>query len=158
MPKLGSLLTAAFPSRTPEGQRVVLAIGACGGDVPSAYEFATELGFDNRHQLARTLMRAGLPPLEHLAGWAMVLNWVLRYEQEGATLCEIALETSRDPAVFYRLIKRLTGRVWTEVTALGVLWVITTVRQRYGYGPIPPGQNPLRRRSGDNERPLAKTQ
>jgi hypothetical protein len=136
--------------------RILLAVAACLGDVPSADEFASELEFDNRHQLARALMRSGLPPLEHIAGWAMVLGWVLRSEQEGTTLCEIALETSRDPAVCYRLVKRLTGRVWTEVTALGSGWVLATIRQQYGYGPIPAGQNPARRRSGDHERPLVK--
>lgn len=156
MPKLGSFLTTAFPARTPDGQRIVLAVAACNGDMPSTDEFAAELQFDNRHQLARTLMRAGLPPLEHIAGWAMVLSWVLRSEQEGTTLCEIALETSRDPAVCYRLVKRLTGRVWTEVTALGSGWLLSTFRQQYGFGPIPVGQNPARRRSGDYERPLAK--
>jgi hypothetical protein len=156
MAKLGSLLATAFPARTPDGQRILLAVAACQGDVPSADEFAAELQFDNRHQLARTLMRAGLPPLEHVAGWAMVLGWVVRCEQEGTTLCEIGLETSRDPAVCYRLVKRLTGRVWTEVTALGSGWVVTTIRQRYGYGPVPQTPTPTRRRSGDHERPLVK--
>ena len=156
MPKLGSLLTTAFPARTADGQRFVQAVAGRHGDVPSADEFAAELQFDNRHQLARMLMRAGLPPLEHVAGWAMVLGWVLRSEQEGATLCEIALETSRDPAVCYRLVKRLTGRVWTEVTSLGSGWVVATIRQQYGYGPVPAISNPTRRRSGDHERPLVK--
>jgi hypothetical protein len=156
MPKLGSLLTTAFPARTADGQRFVQAVAGRHGDVPSADEFAAELQFDNRHQLARMLMRAGLPPLEHVAGWAMVLGWVLRSEQEGATLCEIALETSRDPAVCYRLVKRLTGRVWTEVTSLGSGWVVATIRQQYGYGPVPAMPSPTRRRSGDHERPLVK--
>ncbi len=155
MAKLGSLLTIAFPSRTSEGQRIVLAVAGCGGDVPSADEFAAELQFDNRHQMARTLMRAGLPPLEHLAGWGMLLGWTLRTEQDGTTLCEIASESSRDPAVCYRLVKRLTGKVWSEVSSLGSAWVISTVRQRYGYGPTPV-LPPPRRRSGDHEHPLVK--
>jgi hypothetical protein len=156
MVKLGSFLAIAFPARTPDGQRIVLAVAACAGDVPSADEFAAELQFDNRHQMARALMRAGLPPLEHIAGWAMVLGWTLRAEQHGTTLFEIALERSRDPAVCYRLVKRLSGKVWTEVTALGSTWVITTIRQHYGFGPIPPLSLPVRRRSGDHDRPLAK--
>jgi len=154
MAKLGGLLTTAFPARTSDGQRIVLAVAACRGDVPSAEEFAAELQFDSRHQLARTLMRAGLPPLEHVAGWAMLLGWVLRSEEEGITLCEVALETSRDPAVCYRLVKRLTGRVWTEVTSLGSGWIVATIRQQYGYGPVPQAPSSSRRRSGDYE--LAK--
>jgi len=156
MSRLGSHLTIAFPARTPDGQRIVLAIAACHGDLPSADEFAAELQFDNRHQMARALMRAGLPPLEHIAGWAMVLGWTLRAEQDGTTLFEIAAESSRDPAICYRLVKRLSGRVWTEVAALGSTWVITTIRQHYGFGPIPPLSLPIRRRSGDHDRPLAK--
>ena len=156
MAKLGSLLTVAFPARTPDGQRIVLAVAACGGELPSADEFAAELQFDNRHQMARTLMRAGLPPLEHIAGWAMVLGWTLRTEQDGTTLCEIAAESRRDPAVCYRLVKRLTGKVWTEVSALGSIWVMTTIRQHYGFGPMPVLPPPTRRRSGDHDRPLVK--
>lgn len=156
MPRLGTLLTTAFPARTPDGQRILLAVAACMGDIPSADEFAAELAYDSRHQLARALMRAGLPPLEHVAGWAMVLGWALRCEQEGTTLCEIAIETSRDPAVCYRLVKRLTGRVWTEVMALGTTWVQSSIRQQYGYGPLPQTAGPSRRRSGDYDRPLAK--
>lgn len=157
MPRLPTLLNAAFPARTADGQRIVQAIAACGGDVPTADELAGQLGFDNRHQMARAMMRAGLPPLEHVSGWAMVLGWTARAEQEGTTLCEVALETSRDPAVCYRLVKRLTGKVWTEVTRLGSTWIITTIRQRYGYTPLTAAQMPTRRRSGDNERPLVKT-
>lgn len=156
MPRLGTLLTTAFPARTADGQRILLAVAACMGDIPSADEFAAELAYDSRHQLARALMRAGLPPLEHVAGWAMVLGWALRCEQEGTTLCEIAIETSRDPAVCYRLVKRLTGRVWTEVMALGTTWVQSSIRQQYGYGPLPQTAGPSRRRSGDYDRPLAK--
>lgn len=156
MSKLGSFLSTAFPSRTPDGLRVVLAVAACSGDLPSADEFAADLKFDNRHQMARALMRAGLPPLEHIAGWAMVLSWTLRAEQDGTTLCEIALESSRDPAVCYRLVKRLSGKVWTEITALGSTWVVATIRQHYGFGPIPVLPIPARRRSGDHDRPLAK--
>lgn len=156
MAKLGSLLSVAFPARTPDGQRIVLAVAACTGDVPSADEFAAELQFDNRHQMARTLMRAGLPPLEHIAGWAMVLGWTLRAEQDGTTLCEIASERDRDPAICYRLVKRLTGKVWTEVSALGSSWIIGTIRQHYGFGPTPALPTPTRRRSGDHDRPLVK--
>ncbi len=156
MAKLGSFLTIAFPSRTPEGQRIVLAIAACGGDLPSADEFAAELQFDNRHQMARTLIRAGLPPLEHIAGWGMVLGWTLRTEMDGTTLCEIANESQRDPAVCYRLVKRLTGKVWSEVSGLGSAWVIGAIRQHYGYGPTPALPPAPRRRSGDHDRPLVK--
>ncbi len=157
MARLNTLLQAAFPARTADGQRIVQAIAACGGDVPTADELAGQLDFDNRHQMARAMMRAGLPPLEHVSGWAMVLGWTARAEQEGTTLCEVALETDRDPAVCYRLVKRLTGKVWTEVTKLGSGWIISTIRQRYGYAPLTSAQMPTRRRSGDNERPLAKT-
>ena len=157
MPRLPALLSAAFPARTPDGQRILQAIAAVEGDVPTADELAVELGYDNRHQMARAMMRAGLPPLEHVSGWAMLLGWTARSEQDGITLCELAAEYKRDPAVCYRLTKRLTGKVWTEVVKLGTGWLVATVRQRYGYAPLTAAQVPTRRRSGDNERPLVKT-
>lgn len=150
------MLSAAFPARTPDGQRILQAIAAVHGDVPTADELAAELGYDSRHQMARAMMRAGLPPLEHVSGWAMLLGWTVRAEQEGITLSEIADEHQRDPAVFYRLTKRLTGKVWTEVANLGSGWIVATIRHRYGYAPLTAAQMPTRRRSGDNERPLAK--
>ena len=155
MAKLSTLLATAFPARTPDGQRIVQAIAAYSGDVPTADELAAELQYDNRHQMARAMMRAGLPPLEHVSGWAMLLGWTVRAEQEGITLCEAAFEANRDPAVCYPLTKRLTGKLWSEMTKLGTTWIIATIRQRYGYGPLTAAQLPTRRRSGDN--PLVKT-
>lgn len=157
MSRLSSLLSAAFPVRTADGHRILQAIAAVGGNVPTSDELAEELGYDSRHQLARAMLRAGLPSLEHVSGWAMLLSWTSRAEQEGVTLVDMAAEQDRDPAVCYRLTKRLSGKVWTEVARLGPNWLIATIRQRYNYGPLSAAQMPTRRRSGDNERPLAKT-
>lgn len=129
-------LLEAFPSRTPEGQAVIRAIASAGSARTSSDGFALRLGYGNRHQMARSLVRAGLPPLEEIVAWAAVAEWVLRCEGRQTTLCRISLSAARDPAVCYRRVKRLTGKTWREVMALGSVWILATIRSTYGYNGV----------------------
>ncbi len=139
MTLLFPLLKAAFPTASESGARILDALAAARGEVASAEVFALRLGYANRHRLARELAQAGLPPLEQLAGWTRTLWWVLRGEVYAESLCCSALEAARYPSACYRLVKRVTGRTWSEVRAKGSEWVVATIRERYGYGVVEGG-------------------
>jgi len=153
MPRLNGLLRTAFPASIAEADQIVTAVAARAGVVANAEQFAVGLGYDSRHQLARVLGRAGLPPLEQIAAWARALSWVLRWESQRHPLARMAQEAERDAAICYKLITRLTGRRWKEVAALGSGWVVMTIRQKYGFGPVPEPSAPTtgRRRSGEHQ-------
>jgi hypothetical protein len=157
MQQLATELLAAMPSRTADGQRILAAVARLEGELDTADRFALDLGYPSRHVLARALMRAGLPPLQQVANWALLLAWLLRCERGKTTLCWIAVTTGRDPAVCYRLVKRLTGHVWSEVVSLGTTWVSSIIRKQYGYPPLVTPLPGARRRSADFERPLVAT-
>ena len=153
MSRLDTLLRIAFPASLAEAEQIVAAVATGGGVIANAERFAVGLGYDSRHQLARVLGRAGLPPLEVIAAWSRVLDWVVRWESHGHALARMAQEAERDAAIYYRLITRLTSRRWKEVAALGSGWVVMTIRQEYGYEPIPdpPAAAASRRRSGEHQ-------
>jgi hypothetical protein len=131
MNTLSALLRGAFPFLDAGSRCILEGIARRAGELPSADTFATELGFTNRHQVARILTRAGLPPLEQLAAWSRLLLWLVMAEVEHKSLSQMALEAERDPAVCYRQVRQLTGRVWSEVLQLGPGWVVQTLLVRY---------------------------
>lgn len=139
MPLLFPLLEAAFPTATEPGARILEAVAIARGEVAPAEAFALRLGYPNRHRLAREMAQAGLPPLEQLGGWARTLWWVVRDEAYAESLCGSAIASARYPSDCYRLVKRMTGRTWTEVRALGSEWVVAAIRERYGYGVVGDG-------------------
>src|SRR3989442_12344034 len=100
---LANILNVALPSLTGE-TRAVLDVLACkNGLLPPARDVATFLGLRTRHQVARTLRRASLPPLEELAAWTRLFYWVLQWEQTGASLLALAHQSHLEPATSYRL-------------------------------------------------------
>lgn len=130
MDPLASLLHATLYWVSPNERPTIHAVAACRGVVASAELFAMGLGFRSRHQLARLLDGEGLPPLRELAAWTRLVNWLLAWDQAGTSLCRMAVETSADPAVCYRSVKRLTGLPWSTVRARGVPWVLIQLRGR----------------------------
>jgi hypothetical protein len=48
-----------------------------------------------------------------------LLGWTLDAEKLGVGLSRSALEVGKDPRSSYRTVKRLTGKSWAEVRALG---------------------------------------
>ena len=99
------------------------AVLLSGGSIGTAQQVASHLGLHNRFELARFLKREGLPPLHDLAAWASVLTWVDRHQRSGSSLCQLAFGTRRDPAVCYRMVKRITGLQWHELRHKGLAWV-----------------------------------
>ena len=96
-------------------------------NVGPARHVAKRLGLSSRFGLARLLKRDGIPPLHRLSGWFAVLRWVSAAEQHALSLCRVAFHSRKDPAACYRLVKRITGRPWRQVRALGSTWVIARI-------------------------------
>src|SRR5712691_4514431 len=87
MPRLplATILDVAMPSVSGKARAVIDVLACKNGLLPRAGDVATFLGLRTRHQVARTLRRASLPPLEELAAWTRLFYWVLQSEQTGTT-------------------------------------------------------------------------
>src|SRR6267378_753297 len=140
--QLTSLLQDTLPHLSYKGRAVLSALGCVNGRPPGSAELAAWLGFHDRYQFARAMRREGLPPLETLGGWARTLYWLLESETSGTTLCELAERDNLDPAVAYRLVRRVTGQRWSEIRraglALALLHFRDKCRSRLTAPPAPP--------------------
>jgi len=117
---LAKILNVALPSLAGEARAVVDVLACKNGLLPPAGDVATFLGLRTRHQVARTLRRASLPPLEELAAWTRLFYWVLQWEQTGASLLGLARQSHLEPATCYRLVRRLMGQPWSRVRRGGI--------------------------------------
>lgn len=158
--RLTSVLQTALPHLSEHGRALLSALGCLNGHHPGSREFAAWLGFHDRYQLARALRREGLPPLEIIGGWARTLYWMTEAEASGKSLHALAECEQLDPAVAYRLVRRVTGRRWSEVRREGLAATLRRFRDRCttaaGRGTLP---RPLPLAAGERsvtpERPSA---
>jgi collagen type III alpha len=125
---LVKILTVALPSLSGQARAVVEVLACKNGLLPPAGDVATFVGLRTRHQVARTLRRASLPPLEELAAWTRLFYWVLQSEQTGASLLALARQSHLEPATCYRLVRRLMGEPWSRVRRGGVAGAILRFR------------------------------
>lgn len=125
---LNKLLSVALPSLSGEARAVLEVLACRNGSLPPAGDVATFVGLRTRHQVARALRRASLPPLEELAAWTRLFYWVLQAEQTGASLLSLAREAGVEPATCYRLVRRLMGQPWSRVRRGGVAGAILHFR------------------------------
>jgi len=121
---LAKVLNVALPSLAGAARAVVDVLACKNGLLPPAGDVATFLGLRTRHQVARTLRRASLPPLEELAAWTRLFYWVLQWEQTGASLLALARQSRLEPATCYRLVRRLMGQPWSRVRRGGTAGAI----------------------------------
>src|SRR2546425_8566356 len=129
---LANILNVALPSLTGEARAVLDVLACKNGLLPPARDVATFLGLRTRHQVARTLRRASLPPLEELAAWTRLFYWVLQSEQTGASLLALARQSRLEPATCYRLVRRLMGQPWSRVRRGGIAGAILRFRTMWG--------------------------
>ena len=141
--RLTSVLQTALPHLSPNGRALLSALGCLNGHAPGSQELAHWLGFHDRYQLARSLRREGLPPLEVVGGWARTLYWISEAEASGKSLRELAEREQLDPAVAYRLVRRVTGRRWSEVRREGLALTLLRFRERCGKAVAAPRLVPL---------------
>jgi len=125
---LAKILNVALPSLAGEARAVVDVLACKNGLLPPAGDVATFLGLRTRHQVARTLRRASLPPLEELAAWTRLFYWVLQWEQTGASLLALAHQSHVEPATCYRLVRRLMGQPWSRVRRGGIAGALLRFR------------------------------
>jgi len=125
---LAKILNVALPSLAGEARAVVDVLACKNGLLPPAGDVATFLGLRTRHQVARTLRRASLPPLEELAAWTRLFYWVLQWEQTGASLLALARQSHVEPATCYRLVRRLMGEPWSRVRRGGIAGALLRFR------------------------------
>jgi len=125
---LAKILNVALPSLAGEARAVVDVLACKNGLLPPAGDVATFLGLRTRHQVARTLRRASLPPLEELAAWTRLFYWVLQWEQTGASLLALARQSHLEPATCYRLVRRLMGQPWSRVRRGGTAGAVMRFR------------------------------
>jgi len=128
--QLTNVLHTSLPDLSVQGRAILSALGCVNGRPSSITELATWLGFHDRYQLARALRREGLPPLETLSGWTRTLYWIIESQSTGVTLRELARRESLDPAVAYRLVRRVTGRRWSDVCEEGLNGALLGFRDR----------------------------
>lgn len=141
--RLTQILQSALPHLSSDGRAILSALGCHNGHFSGPAELATWLGFHDRYQLTRALRREGLPPLEELSGWARTLYWMLEAEASGASLRELAGREQLDPAVAYRLVRRVTGRRWSEVRREGINGAVMQLRNRCSPREALPARRPL---------------
>jgi hypothetical protein len=115
---------ASLPRLSFRSRAVVEAQLLSGGSIGTAQQVAPHLGLASRFELARLLKREGLPPLHDLAAWASVLAWLDRAEGTGCSLCELAYRSRKDPATYYRTVRRITGLTWQAIRVLGSDWAV----------------------------------
>jgi len=89
--------------------------------------------------------------METLGGWTRTLYWIIESQTSGATLRELARREHLDPAVAYRLVRRITGRRWSELRRGGLQGALLSFRDhcrsRAGTAPIRRAPSPVRRDS-----------
>src|SRR5438046_787618 len=117
---LARVLSAALPSLSGEARAVLDVLTARNGLLPPANDVARFLGLRTRHQVARKLRRASLPPLEELAAWTRLFYWILQSEETGASLLSLARQSGHEPATCYRLVRRLMRQPWSHVRSGGI--------------------------------------
>jgi len=125
---LAKILNVALPSLSGDARAVVDVLACKNGMLPPAGDIATFVGLRTRHQVARTLRRASLPPLEELAGWTRLFYWVLQWENTGASLLALARQSHLEPATCYRLVRRLMGQPWSRVRRGGISGAVLRFR------------------------------
>jgi len=129
---LASLLQRPLPWLSVDGRAVIKTLICENGRFASAKALCDRLGLRSRYQLGRLLQREGLPPYEELTGWISVLYWKLRADSGDArgALRMLASQTGLEVASSYRLVRRITGRRWTDLRRAGIDEVLRWFEQR----------------------------
>lgn len=127
---LADVLEHMFAFQPPRLRDVVLAIARGHGRPGNMDAMAHRVGFTNRYELARFLQRQGMPVYTELAGWVRVLGWLLALKNEKTSLASVALEEERNPAEYYRTVRRVVRSPWSEVKRRGSVWLGERFSQR----------------------------
>ena len=145
---LALLFHQSLPWLTPNARAVISTLVCDNGRVGSAQALCQRLGLRNRFQLNRLLHREGLPPYEELAGWVCVFYWMLRADADetSGSLRSLANTTRMEAASCYRLVRRVTGRCWSQLRRAGtpevMRWFVKSTRPRHSIQSRPAADGP----------------
>src|SRR5258706_417642 len=109
MTRLEQQLHTALPDLTFRTRAIVDALFLTGAGIGAAGRVAPLVGLRSRFALGCLLRREGLPGLRELADWISLLEWVTAAECPRTSLFALATHGHRNPAVAYRVVRRLTG-------------------------------------------------
>jgi hypothetical protein len=125
-----------------EWQSVMLSAAALADilkDVPlrmTETQVAQAMRFGELRRFRKYLAKQGLPPFRDFRRW--YLSFVIMSEAKKSSLAHFALSKGQYPAVYYRFLQSATGKSWSELSALGVDWLIgQAVRHWKPYLPDP---------------------
>lgn len=130
-PSVAKLLADAFDVRDPVVAALISELEIDSAEARRASLLARKLGLRNRFDLAHRLSRSKVPCLSELRASLRVLKWVRAWEAEGAPLSRQALREGQDPAVWYRTVKHVTGRCWSDIRRRGTYTIVADLRQRH---------------------------
>lgn len=83
------------------------------------------LGLESPHALETELRMRRLPPFRLLRNWCYLVR-LLEENEHGETISALALTRGRDPAMYYRFVRRTSGLLWTESQDRGSDWARAT--------------------------------
>ena len=101
-----------------------------------AEEFAAHIGLSSRFALIRRLKHLKLPPFSRLHAQIRVLAMLAETERHQVSLSRLAWCHEGDPASWLRVVKRVTGLSWSELSKCGMAWLVDQIEVRLWGGAI----------------------
>lgn len=109
----------------PGGARAVVeAVCRSGRHYCTADLVAQALQLPNRYHVIRELRIAGLPSFKVLSQWIRLIAVVAICEREQISPSKLALRDGRNPDIYTKLARRVTGLSWDSVRRNGSAWAI----------------------------------
>jgi hypothetical protein len=95
----------------------------------SAEEFAARLGLSSRFALVRRLKHLKLPSFSRLHAHVRVLAMLADTERHRVSLSRLAWCHEGDPASWLRVVKRVSGLSWSDLSELGMPWLVDQIER-----------------------------
>lgn len=116
------------PQLDPAATELLLALRVKAGPrfIP-AEEFAAHLGLPSRFALVRRLKHLKLPPFSRLHAHVRVLAMLAETKRHQVSLSRLAWCHEGDPASWLRVVRRVTGLSWSELSQCGMPWLVEQI-------------------------------
>jgi hypothetical protein len=125
------------PQLDPAAVELLLVLRMKAGPrfIPAA-EFAAHLGLSSRYALVRHLKHLKLPPFSRLHAHVRVLAMLAETKHHQVSLSRLAWCHEGDPASWLRVVKRVTGLSWPELSKCGMAWLVDQIEVRLWGGAV----------------------
>lgn len=119
------------PQLDPAAAELLLVLRVkAGPQFISADQFAGHLGLSSRYAFVRRLKRLKLPPFSRLHAQVRVLAMLGETERHQVSLSRLAWCHEGDPASWLRVVKRATGLSWSDLSKVGMPWLVDQIELR----------------------------